>query len=144
MDRRLPEIAQQLLLIERELRVLQYRQSLPAFAWSVPLHDALQSKPELNGRKGKVVGVLDRSNGRVAIELDAAEGEAAEASKSSRRLAVKSLASGVLVEFDQKLFVWKTVHLPYVKGSSGFSDQHLLEGHCLEQGWQLVLRSESC
>ena len=31
--------------------MLQYRQSLPAFAWSVPLHDALQSKPELFIRK---------------------------------------------------------------------------------------------
>ena len=51
----------------------------------------LTGKPELNGRVGKVVGVLDRSNGRVAVELDVEKGgeESAEATKSSRRLAIK-------------------------------------------------------
>jgi len=43
----------------------------------------LQSKPELNGMSGKVVGVLDRENGRVAVEVSG------DGSKSSRRLAVK-------------------------------------------------------
>ena len=43
----------------------------------------LQSKPELNGMSGKVVGVLDRENGRVAVEVSGDGG------KSSRRLAVK-------------------------------------------------------
>ena len=33
----------------------------------------LVAKPELNGRTGKVVGVLDRTNGRVSVELDAAK-----------------------------------------------------------------------
>ena len=37
----------------------------------------LQSKPELNGQRGKVVGVLDRVSGRVAVELDSTDEGAA-------------------------------------------------------------------
>ena len=55
----------------------------------------LVAKPELNGRTGKVVGVLDRTNGRVSVELDAAKEagaatkECAEGEEGPLRLAVK-------------------------------------------------------
>lgn len=47
----------------------------------------LSAKPELNGRVGKVIGVLDRTNGRVAVELDA-QGDGDDA-VPSRQLAIK-------------------------------------------------------
>eukprot|EP00325_Prymnesiales_sp_UTEX-LB-985_P025672 CAMPEP_0174716790 /NCGR_PEP_ID=MMETSP1094-20130205/24766_1 /TAXON_ID=156173 /ORGANISM="Chrysochromulina brevifilum, Strain UTEX LB 985" /LENGTH=326 /DNA_ID=CAMNT_0015916613 /DNA_START=30 /DNA_END=1006 /DNA_ORIENTATION=- len=42
----------------------------------------LSSKPELNGKRGIVKGVLDRQTGRVAVEIDVGDG-------SARRLAIK-------------------------------------------------------
>ena len=66
--------------------------SAPPYGATVEV-TGLQAKPELNGRTGVVNGVLDRTNGRVAVELEraggAAEDEAATASEAAVRLAVK-------------------------------------------------------
>ena len=49
----------------------------------------LSAKPELNGRRGKVVGVLDRQNGRVAVQLESGGDESAESAGRAQRLAIK-------------------------------------------------------
>lgn len=59
----------------------------PSYDSSVQLA-GLVSKAELNGRTARVVGVLDRKNGRVAVELAAEEG-GGEGSSQGSRLAIK-------------------------------------------------------
>ena len=61
--------------------------SAPRYGATVEVVD-LVSKPELNGRRGTVVGVLDRTNGRVSVTLNA-EGDSGGGAGLAAKLAVK-------------------------------------------------------